>query len=319
MLFERALEFDSLHARAHLELGVAYATKADYLGMADLRGRAETSLRRALELQPDSVRAWRELGLVLLAMGRDSEGFDALDRAIGLDPADAGAVGSMARALFIRRAQFDKAASLYERALEQNPKGGWFALQLAHCAALLRDFPRGEAAARRAIALQQAFLSGQEGVLIVGAHMRSGHLETLQGRYSEAVEQFQRELEFLNLVDHGLRNRVVVELNMRLGGAYLALGQTRQARAALGVAIEGFDRRVRLGAEEPYTRYYAAGAHALRGDSDTAIAFLERAALDQRAFTLARARIEPEFDGLRRDDRFQRLLATMPTAVRGAV
>ena len=34
MLFERALEFDSLHARAHLELGAAYATKAEYLGWA---------------------------------------------------------------------------------------------------------------------------------------------------------------------------------------------------------------------------------------------------------------------------------------------
>ena len=162
MLFERALEFDSLHARAHLELGAAYATKADYLGMGELRERAVASLRHALELQPDSVRAWRELGLVLIAMGRDSEGFDALHRAIELDSADAGAIGAMARALFIRRAQFDEAASWYERALEQNPKGGWFALQLAHCAALLRDFSRGEVAARRAIALQQAFLWGRK-------------------------------------------------------------------------------------------------------------------------------------------------------------
>lgn len=319
MLFERALEFDPLHARAHLELGAAYATKAEYLGMADLRERAQRSLRRALELQPDSVRAWRELGLVLLASGAESEGFDALRRAIELDPADAGAVGAMARALFIAHAQFDEAASWFERALEQNPKGGWFALQLAHCAALLRDFPRGEIAARRAIALQQAFLSGQEGVLIVGAHMRLGHLEALQGRHGAAVEQFQRELEFLAMVDHWLRSRVVVELNMRLGAAFLALGQTRQAEAALGVAIEGFDRRVRLGAEEPFTRYYAAAAHALKGDADTAIAFLERAALDQRAFTLTRAQIEPEFDTLRRDDRFQRLLATLQTSRRGSI
>jgi serine/threonine-protein kinase len=218
MLFDRALEFDPLHARAHLELGAAYATKAEYLGMGDLRERAVASLRRALELQPDSVRAWRELGLVLIAIGRDTDGFDALGRAIELDPADAGAIGAMARGLFIGRAQFDEAAVWYERALEQNPKGGWFALQLAHCAALLRDFPRGEAAARRAIALQQAFLSGQEGVLIVGAYMRLGHLEALRGRHGEAIEQFKRELEFLTMVDHGLRNRVVVELNMRLGG-----------------------------------------------------------------------------------------------------
>jgi len=74
------------------------------------------------------------------------------------------------------------------------------------------------------------------------------------------------------------------------------------------VAIEAFDRRVRLGADEPFTRYYAAAAHALKGDADTAIAFLERAAAARRAFTIERARIEPEFAALRKDVRLQRLL-----------
>jgi hypothetical protein len=44
------------------------------------------------------------------------------------------------------------------------------------------------------------------------------------------------------------------------------------------------------------------------GDADTAIAFLERAATVRRAFTLERARIEPEFAALRNDVRLQRLL-----------
>jgi hypothetical protein len=74
------------------------------------------------------------------------------------------------------------------------------------------------------------------------------------------------------------------------------------------VASEAFDRRVRLGFDEPFTRYYAAAAHALMGDADTAIAFLERAATVRRAFTLERARIEPEFAALRNDVRLQRLL-----------
>jgi serine/threonine protein kinase/tetratricopeptide (TPR) repeat protein len=308
MLFERAVDLDAGYARAHLELGVAYATKADYLAMGELRARAVASLRRALDLQPDSVRAWRGLGAVLMAMGQEREGFDALRRALVIDPADAGALAAMARALFIGRAQFDEAASWYERALAANPQGGWYALQLSHCAALLRDFARGEAAAGRAIALQQASLSGQEGVLIVGASMRLGHLHALQARYAEAVASYMQELEFLNSIDHALRNRVVVELNVRLGAAHLSLGETRKGQALLDVAIEAFDRRVRLGADEPFTRYYAAAAHALKGDADTAIAFLERAAAEQRAFTLERARIEPEFALLRKDFRLQRML-----------
>jgi len=308
MLFERAVELDPGYARAHLELGVAYATKADYLARGELRAHAVTSLRRALELQPDSLRAWRELGSVLIAMGQDGDGFDALRRALAIDPADAGALGAMGRALFIGRAQFDEAASWYERALAANPKAGWYALQLAHCAALLRDFVRGEAAANRAIELQQAASSGQEGVLIVGASMRLGHLHALQGRAAEAVAAYMREVTFLNSIDHALRNRVIVELNVRLGAAHLALGETRKGQALLDMAIEAFERRARLGADEPFTRYYAAAAYALRGDADTAIAFLERAATTRRAFTLERARIEPEFAALRNDLRMQRLL-----------
>jgi tetratricopeptide (TPR) repeat protein len=310
MLFERAIELDPGYARAHLELGVAYSTKAEYLAMHGLRAIAVTSLRRAIELQPDSVRAWRELGSVLMASGQDGEGFDALRRALAMDPADAAALAAMGRALFIGRAQFEEAASWYERALAANPNAGWYALQLAHCAALLRDFVRGEAAANRAIELQQAALSGQEGVLIVGASMRLGHLRALQGRSAEAIDAFLQELEFLNGIDHALRNRVIVELNVRLGAAHLSLGEARKGHALLGAAMEAFDRRVRLGADEPFTRYYAAAAHALDGDADTAIAFLERAAAERRAFTVERARIEPEFASLRSDVRMQRLLQT---------
>jgi tetratricopeptide (TPR) repeat protein/TolB-like protein len=310
LLFERAISLDPRYARAHLELGVAYATKADYLAMNELRQRAVASLRRALELEPGSVRAWRELGSVLMGMGQDAEGIEALQRALDLDPTDAGALGSMARAEFMGRARFDVAATWFERALAENPKGGWYALQLAHCAALLRDFVRGEASARRAIALQQASLSGQEGIVIVGGPMRLGHLQALQGRHQEAITQFLRELEWLASVDHALRGRIMVELNVRLGASYLALGEARKGRGMLDVAIEAFDRRVRLGADEPFTRYYAAAAHALRGDADTALAFLERAAAERRAFTLARARIEPEFEALRRDHRFERLVSS---------
>ena len=117
-------------------------------------------------------------------------------------------------------------------------------------------------------------------MLIVGASMRLGHLRALQGRNAEAIAAYMQELEFLNGIDHALRNRVIVELNVRLGAAHLSLGETRKGQALLDVAIEAFDRRVRLGADEPFTRYYAAAAHALKGDADTAIAFLERAAAD---------------------------------------
>ena len=51
-LFERAVTLDPSYARAHIELGAAYSTKADYLSMPELNLRGLASLRRAIELQP---------------------------------------------------------------------------------------------------------------------------------------------------------------------------------------------------------------------------------------------------------------------------
>jgi len=315
LLFERAVMLDPSYARAHVELGAALATKADALSMPDLYDRAAASFRRAIELQPSQARARRELGSVLVNTGRAPEGIEAIRRALTIDPENAAVLGSMGRALFIGLARFDEAAVWFERALERNAKAGWYALQLAHCAALARDFSRGEQAAARAVELQEAFLSGREGLFIAGSYLRAGHLAALQGRFREALDDFEREIDFLTRTEHTLRHRILVELNARLGSAYLQLGEPRKAQAAFNVALESFDRRVRLGADDPFTRYYAAAVHALRGEAEPALAFLERAMTELGAFTAARARIEPEFDRLRGDPRFERLISTIKPQV----
>jgi tetratricopeptide (TPR) repeat protein len=156
--------------------------------------------------------------------------------------------------------------------------------------------------------LQEAVLSGREGLFIAGAYMRAGHIAALQERHADAIEFFRREIDFLSKSDHPLKSRILVELNARLGASYQRIGDAHKALSMFTVALESFDRRVRLGADDPFTRYYAAGVHAMRGDSEPALAFLERALSQQRAFTAARARIEPEFDSLRSDPRFQKLV-----------
>src|SRR6266704_3146427 len=307
-LFERAVALDPGYVRAHLELGSTYQNKAEYLVIPALHQQARRSFRRALDLAPGLVRAWREMGTVLVSLGREEEGIEAIRRALELDPEDPGALASMARALFVGRGQFREAVPYFEKALARNPHGGWYALQLSHCCALLREFERGEAVARRAVELQAEFLSGQQGVLIVGAHMRLGHLAALQGRHAEAVEEFRRELAFIQKVDHALRSRITIELHMRLGAAYQRLGSPAEAEAAFAIALDGFEERIRLGADEPFTRYYVACVHALRGAAEEALACLEKAARVRRPFTLARARIEPELESLRDHPRFRELV-----------
>jgi TolB-like protein/tetratricopeptide (TPR) repeat protein/tRNA A-37 threonylcarbamoyl transferase component Bud32 len=309
LFFERAVAADPTYVRALVELGHVYSTKADYLALPELNERSLGAFRRALERQPSSARAWRQMGVTLMSLRRDEEAMDATARALDLAPEDPGALSAMGRALFIIKGQFREAASYFERALEKDPQGGWSALQLAHCLALAGDYAQGEEVARRGVHLQEGLLSGQEGLVIVGSYMRLGHLTALQGRDAEAVEHFQRERAFLQRVDHALRGRITIELHLRLGGAHGRLGHEEPARTALETARTAFEERLRLGADDPFTRYYAAATYAQLGKTDEALACLERAAAARRALTVARARRDPELEALRGEPRFEALLA----------
>jgi tetratricopeptide (TPR) repeat protein len=309
VFFERAAALDPDYARAHMLLGAALDLKGDYLTTPELSERALVSLDRSLALRPDSAEAWRHRGSALITLNRGEEALVAFENALARNPLDASAQSGIARVYFILRGDFARAAAAYERALVLNPRAGWSALQLAHCATLLRDFPKAEAAARRAIELQQAFLSGRAGLVIVGAHMRLGHAFALQGRHREALQEYAGEVEFVRSVDHALRGRIFIELYQRIGEAHLRLGEAAEARAALDLAVEAYERRMRTGAADAMSPYYAAGAHALRGEREAALACLERAAAGRPRLTAARAALEPALESLRDDPRFQAIAA----------
>jgi tetratricopeptide (TPR) repeat protein len=305
VFFERAVALDPAYARAHAMLGAALDLKGDYLTTPELSERALVALDRALALRPDSGEAWRYRGSALVTLGRDDEAIAAFESALARNPMDASAQSGIARVHFILRGDFARAAAAYEQALVLNPRAGWSALQLSHCASLLRDLPRADAAARRAIELQEAFLSGRTGLALVGAHMRLGQVHALRGHHREALAEYASEVEFVRTVDHALRGRIVIELHQRTGEAHLRLGDETEGRASLDLAIEAYERRLRAGAADAMSPYYAAAAHALRGDREAALACLERAAAGRARLTAARAAIEPALEPLRDEPRFR--------------
>ncbi len=308
LFFERAVTLNPGYANAHVHRGIAYELKAEYSSMPELYDRALASLDWALALGPGLAEAHRARGTVLLSLGREGEALASVERSLALDPGSASSYQTLGRIYFIGCAEFARAAECYEKALALNPQAGWAALQLSHCTAILGDATRAEAAAWRAVVMQEQFLSGREGQLIVGAYMRLGHALALQGRHADALHQFGRELEFLQRVDHALRGRIFIELHQRIGESRIRLGDEASGRAALELATEAFERRVRTGADDSSTRYYAACAYALRGDVESALLSLEKAASERRRFTAARARVEPALESLREEERFRALV-----------
>ncbi len=308
LLLERAVALDPRYVRAWVELGAARATQADYLGASELLERALQALESALALAPSHARAHRERGAALVSAGREEEGIAEIERALELAPDDPAIIAGLGRALFIGRADFAGAVASYERAVALNPLAGWYWLQLAHCRTLARQLAGARAAAQVAIDLQERFLSGREGAQILGGYMRLGHVAALEGRPDEAVRAFQQELAFLAQLDHALRGRIQVELNLRLGIAQRALGAEDRAAAHFAAALAAFERRVAMGADDSATRYYAAALFAQRGERDRALAELGIAIAARPRLTAARARLEPEFNPLRGDAGFEKLV-----------
>jgi serine/threonine protein kinase/tetratricopeptide (TPR) repeat protein len=309
-LFERALVLDPRYARAWAALGYADQLKAQVLSQPELLEQALTSFQKAIELQPMLPDSYSGLGMTFLSMGRDEEAAGAIRRALAFAPNNPEAHAALARVYMLGKGDFQAAVAELEKALAINPKAGWVALQLAHCCAFTGDYRRGEEVARLAIELQESYRSGADGMQIAGAYSRLGHINYLQGRYDDAIAHLYQELVFLHRVDHGLRERVSIEVHQRLTSAYLRQGHQDEAQRAYEKVVQGFAELLQRGADEPFTRYYVACACAVMGERDKAIEHLEKAVSRRRAYTVERMKREPDFENLRDDERFRKLISS---------
>jgi serine/threonine protein kinase/Tfp pilus assembly protein PilF len=305
--FEDATRQDAEYAQAWAALGGAYGLKGNFLSIPDMVHQAIETERRALAIDPQLFDAHLWLGVSLLGLGRTDEAIAEIQVALRLDPNNGQAHQGLARAYWVGKGDFAAAIPLFERAIELNPEAGYSYLQLSLLLAWDGQLQRAEEICRRAVELQEQYISGNFGLQIVGAHARLGYVHYLSGKYDEALREYERELAFIGASDHALRDRTLLELNVKIGAAYLRQGRTEDAERHFGRALKSFDARVSTGADDPFTRYYIACLYALRGDSPRALESLERVASSLPALTAARARVDLDLESLRDNPRFRAL------------
>ena len=141
-------------------------------------------------------------------------------------------------------------------------------------------------------------MSGTRGLLIVGARSRLGYVFYRRGCYDEAIREYRRELEFVSTGDHALRERTSIELSQKLAAAYFRKGELDTAQTYVDRAVQAFDQRLAGGADDPFTRYYMAALHALRGDVEQTTRHLEKPLAELGAFTRWRLPRDPDFAGV---------------------
>ena len=137
--------------------------------------------------------------------------------AIRLEPDNGQAHQGLARALWVGKGLFAEAIPEFDRAIELNPEAGYSYLQLSMLLAWEGQYDRAEEICRRAVELQEQYISGNAGLQIVGAHSRLGYVHYLRGRYDEALRAYEREMAFVSSGDHALRERTQIELNVKIG------------------------------------------------------------------------------------------------------
>ncbi len=104
------------------------------------------------------------------------------------------------------------------------------------------QYDRAEEICRRAVELQEQYISGNAGLQIVGAHSRLGYVHYLRGRYDDALRAYEREMAFVSSGDHALRERTQMELNVKIGAVYHRQGRHRGRRAAFRPGAAGVRR-----------------------------------------------------------------------------
>ena len=304
--FEEATRYDPEYAMAWASLGSAFALKGSFLSINDLVLKGMEMERRALAIDPDLSEAHAWLGSALLSLGRVDEAIKSIQNAIRLDPGNGQAHQALARALWVGKGDFAAAIPVFERSIVLNPEAGYSYLQLGLLLSWEGRYAEAEGVLRRAVDLQDQFISGSAGLQMVGANARLGYVYYLQGRYQDAIREYDRGMAFLQTSDHALKERSVMELDIKLGAAYQHEGQMENARRHFDRALKTFEARVAKGADDPFTRYYIADLHALRGDADRAFDSLERVFAVQPALTAARIVRDPDLSSLKEDPRFAR-------------
>lgn len=191
-------------ARAHFAQGALELAAGD-------PGAAETSLRRALDVDPDWSKPWVMLSRVLTAQGRDEEARVALSDAVRRHPDDVFLRTAYARVL-VDAEQYDQALDQFRRIREQQPddddiiyaqgmlamqtkkwdeaRGAWQALRnlgKRHGEATYYLAQVEEATENKAVAVG-LYASVEEGPLRTDAALRLALLKAEMGALREARE-----------------------------------------------------------------------------------------------------------------------------------
>jgi serine/threonine-protein kinase len=323
---DRALALDPNLPETRLALGYYR-----YYGQRDFTG-ALAEFQQAERGLPNNVDVIRAIGLIHRRLGHWDEAIAEMRRAVELDPRNIEFSSNLATT-YIALRRFPEALAIADRILAFEPTNRralwrkatafWAMGDLNSAEPLVANpgvdpfvrgiqalFQRGYAAAVDILSKALADAPEQEKPDILFnlalAQERAGDVAAARATYQRAAQELQRRLE---KVAPGTFQEA--ELDARLGIAYAGLGEAASAvsegQKAMALKPTSKDPFEGPGIEEAMARIYA-----LLGDADHAIPLLERLLQLPYPITPALLRLDPVWDQIRNDPRFQKLSGSAP-------
>jgi tetratricopeptide (TPR) repeat protein len=281
-LFNKALEHDPNYALAYSGLADAYLTMSDeFAPPREMLPLAQKAARKALDLDPTLAEAHTSLALIQLFLELDWEAAEkGLKRALDLDPNYALAQHMYGWRLILH-GRPEEGRPYIERAVQLDPHNLLFAVELSAPDYALRRYDRALAQLDRAKAVDPK--SHSTDFLRGWIHIHMGDLDRAVAVFEE-VRKVNEDPESLS----------------GLGSAYALAGKRADAMKTLTEMQAMSQRRY-------VSPFNFAMVYTALGDKDQALAQLEKAHAD-RSPLLVWLNVEPLFDRLRSDPRFQDLM-----------
>ncbi len=288
--FQQAIESDQRYALAYAGLADSYNILASYSALAPREAfpKAKQAATHALKLDDRLAEAHTSMAFVKFGYDWDwAESELGFKRAIQLNPGYSFAHNFYAVVLS-SQGRFDEAFSRIKNAHDLDPLSLPINTNLGWLLYLARRYDEAVQQYLKTIDLDDGFAL---------AHRRLAQTYEQTQRYSDADAEYQKAAA-LSGDD--------VELLSARGHFYAIVGETDKANEVLSRLNEFANSRY-------VPSYLVARIYLGLGDLDRVFELLEKAC-DERYGYLAYLRVEPMFDGLRKDSRFEQLISRVGLA-----
>jgi len=263
---------------------------------------AVASLRRAVELDPRNVEVSQVLATTYSLLRRFSEALSVADGVLAWEPTNTDALWAKAD-VFWSTGDLKAVEPLVANPGTELRMRGMQALYERRYAAAIEIFSK--ALATPPVEERQDL---QDLLFKLGlSQQRAGNVAAARATYQQAVQELQRQLK--KVARDSFQE---ADLHGSLGLAYAGLGEPAAAVAEGQKAI-AMHPSSKDPFEGPGQEYAMAQIHALLGDADHAIPILKRLLQIPFPITPALLRLDPVWDQIRNDPRFQELAAEKKT------